>query len=1146
MIRKIRILTILLAACPLLHPSVATGFTPDQVIPFKQTLNSTGGEVTLNLHVFTPDDHDPADRRPAMVFFFGGGWVNSNITQFYPHCGYLASRGMVAIAAEYRVKNLHGTTPQEAVKDGKSAVRYLRENAASLGIDPDRIIAGGGSAGGHVAAAAGTLSAYEESGENLAISSRPDALVLFNPVYDNGPGGYGHNTVSDYWEEISPLHNISATTPPAIVFFGTDDVHVPVATAKNFKALMEAEGVRSDLHLYQEQAHGFFNFAPSSSGEIRYGYRATVFAMDEFLVSLGHLDDPHEAPTPVSGWTTISGDAGFSGGSESPASPVTTGASADAIAAGIDPLALDDGDFLRLTGTVTLDAPLTGGGFRIGLFHGDDPVTPGVGTGYAGIRAEAPATADTEISAGDGSGSDHPFESAAGTPLGPIPGAAATLPADTPLEFSLMIARNGGNLDIAVRFTDGSGSHHAAQNLLNQPLAKYEYNRVAFLMTDGLNASQAAFSQITTATGRVLADTHEPPPPPSAGQITYVDAVAGPGGNTFATGGSQGDTSWIANTDGSSSDTGWSNRALADYNGDTIFQALPDGSAEDIPELTARISGLADGTYEIWTFYWDQVVSTSQNWSIATGLTSGDLATYSSPGQPAVPGATTANVTNAAELTFANSVNLIRNDDRNAMFGVYLGHVTVSGGSDIDVFVDMRIDGASGTSRTMYDGVGYAWVTGPVTGWVDRDAPGSTMVLGNAGTDSPTMGDGSPGNAARKSIYAAIPEVSLDEVGQKATLTGSATLVGVDSSANGFRIGLFDTGGSSDNNGWLGYIHTAGADTTGGGLWKRLVADTTYFSTASGSASQLQSSAAPGTALNDGTYDFLLSITRVADGMRIDAHIIRAADSVVFASNSVLDSTIPTSTFNRISFLSTSQLQADQIQFSDITLTLTDAPPPPPPPPFERLGPPLLAIDFNRNDFFGAPSQALFRIVGGSATQADNMASYTKSFGPRQVTVTQPDGVKFEFRGGNGDDNRAIPGGETSLSFLASDFIATRSGAIDLEIDNLAAGDYIFRSWHLDSLTTGPLGFAQGASPTTPNTIEARIGGELMGSVQGTSLGSSGIGTTFISDTQIPRLEFEFTHDGGSPLVVELRSTESDGADNFLLLNGFALYLQNP
>ena len=69
------------------------------------------------------------------------------------------------------------------VKDGKSAVRWIRANAARLGIDPDRLAAGGGSAGGHVAAATATTQGIEEEGEDTSVSSRPCALVLFNPVW---------------------------------------------------------------------------------------------------------------------------------------------------------------------------------------------------------------------------------------------------------------------------------------------------------------------------------------------------------------------------------------------------------------------------------------------------------------------------------------------------------------------------------------------------------------------------------------------------------------------------------------------------------------------------------------------------------------------------------------------------------------------------------------------------------------------------------------------------------------------------------------------------------------------------------------------------------------------------------------------------
>ena len=253
-------------------------FTPDQKVVYK-----TVGETQLKLHVFNPKGHKASDKRPAIVFFFGGGWVGGSPSQFYPHCEYLASRGMVAISADYRVKSRNKTTPRECVKDGKSAVRWIREHAMQLGIDPTRIAAGGGSAGGHVAAATGSINGFEEKGEDLSVSARPNALVLFNPVYDNGPTGYGHSRVKDYWKDFSPMHNINEKTPPTRVFLGTEDKLIPVKTAEVYKKLMVDKGRRCDLHLYKGQGHGFFNFRNKAN------YTKTVIEMDRFLASLGYL-----------------------------------------------------------------------------------------------------------------------------------------------------------------------------------------------------------------------------------------------------------------------------------------------------------------------------------------------------------------------------------------------------------------------------------------------------------------------------------------------------------------------------------------------------------------------------------------------------------------------------------------------------------------------------------------------------------------------------------------------------------------------------------------------------------------------------------------------------------------------------------------
>ncbi|MDA9119601.1 alpha/beta hydrolase [Opitutales bacterium] len=241
---------------------------------------------SLNLHIFRSPAHiSGAAPKPAIVFFFGGGWAGGTPTQFYPQCEYLADRGMVAMAAEYRVKSRHNTTPFECVMDGKSALRWIRKNAAKLGVDPERIGAGGGSAGGHVAAAVATVPGLNEEGEDLSISCLPDTLVLFNPVYDNGPGGFGYPKLKDRYREISPMHNLREGMPPTIVFLGDQDRLIPVSTAEKFRDEMRKLGNRSELVVYPGQSHGFFN-----QGKPGGGYLKTLQEMDKFLNSLGWLE----------------------------------------------------------------------------------------------------------------------------------------------------------------------------------------------------------------------------------------------------------------------------------------------------------------------------------------------------------------------------------------------------------------------------------------------------------------------------------------------------------------------------------------------------------------------------------------------------------------------------------------------------------------------------------------------------------------------------------------------------------------------------------------------------------------------------------------------------------------------------------------
>ncbi len=277
---------LILLCLPLVPQDAPAGFEGAAVETYKKA-----GDVRLDLSIFVPEGHKGSDRRPAAVFFFGGGWVSGSPSQFVPHARYLASRGMVGMVADYRVKSRHGTTPFECVKDGKSAVRWIRKNAVRLGVDPERIAAGGGSAGGHVAAATGTLEGIEQEGEDLSVSSKPNALLLFNPVFDNGPEGYGYDRVKDRYKEISPLHNIREGAPPTIVFLGTRDKLIPVSTAQEYQARMKKAGSVCELRLYEGQAHGFFNYrAKGSGGEASPYYAKTVVEMDRFLHSLGWLE----------------------------------------------------------------------------------------------------------------------------------------------------------------------------------------------------------------------------------------------------------------------------------------------------------------------------------------------------------------------------------------------------------------------------------------------------------------------------------------------------------------------------------------------------------------------------------------------------------------------------------------------------------------------------------------------------------------------------------------------------------------------------------------------------------------------------------------------------------------------------------------
>lgn len=178
--------------------------------------NTPQGELKITL--FYPPDWKAEDRRPAVVFFFGGGFVGGSTRQFYSKAAYLASRGMVAASAEYRVKNRHNTTPRESFEDCRSAVRWLRRNAAEHGVDDARIAAGGGSAGGTCAMMLLADQPFDTAGEDTSVSAKPTLLLLYNPATDLSGAIAGP-------AEWSPKNQLKQGLPPMVMFYGTEDVH---------------------------------------------------------------------------------------------------------------------------------------------------------------------------------------------------------------------------------------------------------------------------------------------------------------------------------------------------------------------------------------------------------------------------------------------------------------------------------------------------------------------------------------------------------------------------------------------------------------------------------------------------------------------------------------------------------------------------------------------------------------------------------------------------------------------------------------------------------------------------------------------------------------------------------------------------------
>ena len=266
---------------------------PPELPDAREEVYKTIGDTKLKLWIFEPNGHKISDKRPAVVFFFGGGWRSGTPGQFEMQCKYLSSRGMVAITADYRVSSRNDTKATACVEDGKLAVRWIRKNARTLGVDPAKVAAGGGSAGGHVAAAIATVPGFEKDEKT---SSVPNALLLFNPalILAEVPGKFEVSAekmasrkerIGTDPQKISPYHHLRKGLPPTIIFHGSNDDAVPFRTVQLYEKRAQALGNYCKLVAFESKPHGFFNWGRFDNES----FRETMLASEHFLAKLGWI-----------------------------------------------------------------------------------------------------------------------------------------------------------------------------------------------------------------------------------------------------------------------------------------------------------------------------------------------------------------------------------------------------------------------------------------------------------------------------------------------------------------------------------------------------------------------------------------------------------------------------------------------------------------------------------------------------------------------------------------------------------------------------------------------------------------------------------------------------------------------------------------
>ena len=249
--------------------------------------------VSLKADLFYLAGDGDGKTHPAIAFFHGGGWSSGSPSEFHEACVRYARKGFISFSFHYRLSMKEDgsvphpdITPVECVKDARSAMRWIRENAIEFHINPQKIVACGQSAGGQLALSTALIEDVNEATDNLDVSPVPNALVLYSATA-NTMEAWADRLLGERREEIwsiSPYHNLKSGLPPTIAFHGEEDGMVPFWTVRFFERKAIELGNDYELVPYEGRKH-YLGDGDSQYG--RYYDEEILERTDAFLIEHG-------------------------------------------------------------------------------------------------------------------------------------------------------------------------------------------------------------------------------------------------------------------------------------------------------------------------------------------------------------------------------------------------------------------------------------------------------------------------------------------------------------------------------------------------------------------------------------------------------------------------------------------------------------------------------------------------------------------------------------------------------------------------------------------------------------------------------------------------------------------------------------------